>query len=136
MTRAILRILAQSWGAIQVVGVDIDDTLIRAAWRRRRTVWSLQAPSEPEFGALDFAGENATSKKRKRDAQEGLSTNPKLTQSDYFPMSCEHEFGSLPVPPSQNRGKDAFPHNVSFRTADWTNTEIPEDAERYTVVIA
>jgi len=25
---------------------------------------------------------------------------------------------------------------VSFRTADWTRTEIPEDAEHYNVVIA
>ncbi|KAG6907812.1 hypothetical protein DXG01_007294 [Tephrocybe rancida] len=51
-------------------------------------------------------------------------------------MSCEHEFGSLPVPPSETRGRHVFPHNVSFRTADWTSTHISEDADGYSVVIA
>ena len=54
----------------------------------------------------------------------------------YFPASCEHEFGPLPIPPSSNRGKTAFPHNIFFRTANWTTTPIPEDAEGYDVVIA
>ncbi|KAF9459736.1 Bin3-domain-containing protein [Collybia nuda] len=127
--------IAQYWGADKVVGVDIDDTLVRAAWRRRRTVWSLQAPSEPKVEGLG-SEEGVISKKRKRESQAFLSEKSKLSLPDYFPMSCEHEFGSLPVPPSQNRGKQVFPHNISFRTADWTSTEIPEDAERYTVVIA
>lgn len=119
-------ITAQSWGAQKVVGVDIDDTLIRGAWRRRRTVWSLQEPDQT------MTAISTTSKKRRRESTEGSHPN----QADYFPMSCEHEFGSLPIPPSEHRGKHAFPHNLSFRTADWTLTEIPEDAGHYNVVVA
>src|SRR6266404_7039737 len=40
-------LLAQSWGARRVVGVDIDDALVQMAWRRRRTLWSHQAPPPP-----------------------------------------------------------------------------------------
>ena len=104
-----------------MIGVDIDDTLVRAAWRRRRAVWSLQSSSE------NIPDDKAGALKRQL-TQAG--------QPDYFPISCEHEFGSLPVPPSKNRGKHAFPHNVSFRTADWVLTGIPDDAEHYSVVIA
>jgi len=57
-------------------------------------------------------------------------------EPDYFPASCEHEFGSLPVPPGENRGKYMFPHNVTFRTADWVEEEIVEDKGGYDVVIA
>ncbi|KAF5383207.1 hypothetical protein D9615_004959 [Tricholomella constricta] len=121
--------IAQSWGAHKVVGVDIDDSLIRSAWRRRRTVWSLQEPREKAQAAP-----STDSRKRRRESSEILpSIQPK---PEYFPMSCEHEFGSLPIPPSDIRGRHSFPHNLSFRTADWTSTDIPEDAERYNVVVA
>lgn len=109
--------------------MDIDDALVRAAWRRRRTVWSLQAPSGHILPA-DFMDMPGQSKKRKLDAESRAS------QPDYFPASCEHTFGPLPIPPSQVRGKHVFPHNVLFRTADWTTTHIPEDADCYDVVIA
>ncbi|KAF9564548.1 Bin3-domain-containing protein [Agrocybe pediades] len=101
--------IAQSYGAHFVVGVDIDESLISGAWRRRRTVWSMQEPT-------------------KRKA---------TTENDrhYFPASCEHEFGSLPIPPSSVRGKNVFPHNITFRTADWVNKDIHEDAEGYDVVV-
>ncbi|KAH8982738.1 hypothetical protein EDB86DRAFT_2834234 [Lactarius hatsudake] len=32
------QLLAQSWGAQRVVGVDIDDALVLKAWRRRHTL--------------------------------------------------------------------------------------------------
>ncbi|KAG6894287.1 hypothetical protein C0992_006725 [Termitomyces sp. T32_za158] len=51
-------------------------------------------------------------------------------------MSCEHELGSLPIPPSETRGRHVFPHNVSFRTADWVTTRIPDDMDGYDVVLA
>ena len=124
---------AQSWGAQKVIGVDIDDSLIRAAWRRRRTVWSLQEPSEPPAeAAADDSHAPAKSKKRKRESPAVVGP----MKPDYFPISCEHTFGPLPIPPSQNRGKHVFPHNLSFRTADWIKNEIPEDTEGYDVVIA
>ncbi|KAG6835712.1 hypothetical protein H0H93_015423, partial [Arthromyces matolae] len=125
--------IGQSWGAHRVVGVDIDDTLIRAAWRRRRVVWSLQ---QPNSGDIDSTTVSSTkTKKRKRDH---IPDEPPHPQPDYFPASCEHEFGSLPIPPSQSqsRGRHVFPHNVSFRQADWLTTHIPEDDEGYNVVIA
>ncbi|KAF8636044.1 hypothetical protein AX17_003839 [Amanita inopinata Kibby_2008] len=96
--------IAQSLGAHKVIGVDIDKSLVSAAWRRRRAVWSLQAPTDGE--------------------------------PDYFPASCEHEFGSLPVPPAVHRGKHVFPHNLTFRTADWVEEEIVDDKEGYDVVVA
>jgi hypothetical protein len=99
-----------------VVGVDIDDALVRAAWRRRRTVWSAQGPPPDEEGS---------SRKRKRVDPVG--------EPDYFPASCAHSLGPLPIPRSS---PDLFPHNVSFRTADWVNQTIPEDEVGYDVVIA
>jgi hypothetical protein len=35
----------------RVIGVDIDDNLIRTTWRRRRSVWSAQAPASPDTTA-------------------------------------------------------------------------------------
>ncbi|KAF8801089.1 Bin3-domain-containing protein [Phlegmacium glaucopus] len=148
--------VAQARGACLVVGVDIDDTLIQAAWRRRRTVWSLQTPSRPLLNVdgratpTDLAQDvvkpvkSYTRKRKRQDLEETeiqerglpISSPGSLPARTYFPASCEHEFGSLPIPPSSNRGKKTFPHNISFRTADWTTTSIPEDAEGYDVVIA
>ena len=108
------------------MGVDIDEALIRAAWRRRLTAWSQQA-------AYDTAGQQRKdSKKRKRDEI------PTVPEPDYFPAAFEHMFGSLPVPPSQNRGKEVFPHNISFRTGNWVKDldAVPEDKEGYDVVVA
>ncbi|KAK0204183.1 Bicoid-interacting protein 3-domain-containing protein [Desarmillaria ectypa] len=105
--------IAQSWGAHKVVGVDIDESLVRAAWRRRAVVWSKQSPSAP-----------------------GMDGSAQEIHPDYFPLSFEHMFGSLPIPPNQNRGKHIFPHNVSFRASDWVNNQIPEDSEPYDIIIA
>lgn len=94
---------AQRWGAHKVVGVDIDDSLIRAAWRRRIAVWSAQGPTGTH---------------------------------DYFPASFDHSLGPLPIPPIQLTGKNTFPNNISFRTADWVNVDIPEDQDQYDVIVA
>lgn len=53
----------------------------------------------------------------------------------FFPASCEHELGPLPIPPAAHRGKTTFPHNVAFRAANWPATSIPEDAAGYDVVV-
>jgi 7SK snRNA methylphosphate capping enzyme len=112
---------AQSTGAAKVVGVDIDDTLVRAAWRRRRFVWSSQSPhTQPSTGSADTV--------------EPLSKRSKWEQF-YFPMSCEHMFGPLPIP-SRTSTSPAFPYNVLFRTADWIEGEIPEDKGGYDIVLA
>jgi len=118
---------AQSYGAKYVVGVDIDDSLIQGAWRRRRAVWSRQQPTPIRSPSLQegslLAGEQ--------------SPGPPIKPgTNYFPASCEYEFGSLPTPPSEHRGKETFPHNLTFRTADWVKTTIPEDKDGYDVVVA
>ncbi len=119
--------------------MDIDDTLVRAAWKRRRTVWSLQKPGagdRSEDGDEDEYEDAATSGKRKRSGrkQHGAASRASITD-DYFPASCEHMFGPLPLPSSES-SPDTFPHNVVFRTADWVNKEIVEDAEGYDVILA
>ncbi|PPQ89128.1 hypothetical protein CVT25_006500 [Psilocybe cyanescens] len=131
--------IAQFYGARFVVGVDIDDSLITGAWRRRRAVWSAQAPTHPK---ASNEGENTSSKvsrprkKRKLQDVESAQLNETRPIRHYFPASCEHEFGSLPIPPSSNRGKTIFPHNLSFRAADWMKSDIPEDSDGYNVVVA
>ncbi len=122
---------AQTLGARRVIGVDIDDSLVRAAWKRRRTVWSLQQPAQNPV--LEQSNSDLTIRKRKRSSQEDIQRP--VAQPDYFPASCEHMFGPLPIP-SQSAVSTTFPHNVAFHTADWVSTEIPEDREGYDVVVA
>ncbi|KAH7922904.1 Bin3-domain-containing protein [Leucogyrophana mollusca] len=126
--------IAQSWDAHQVIGVDIDDILIRSAWKRRRTAWSLQAPEEaktqePSDGS-DATVISEPPSKRMRSLPEA-EDDP----SNYFPASCEHSYGPLPIP-SHAREKHRFPHNITFRTADWVHNEIPEDKSPYDIVLA
>lgn len=121
---------AQSWGAHKVVGVDIDDELVRAAWRRRRTVWSLQAPDNTTVKSGDAELEERPKKRIRDDQNMSMACTP-----SYFPASFEHTFGPVSIPPSQNRGRDFFPHNVSFRTADWVEDEIPGDKDGYDVIL-
>ncbi len=47
-------------------------------------------------------------------------------------------FGPLPIPASvaSKGATDGFPHNVTFRAADWVKEEIQEDVEGYDVVVA
>ncbi|KJA18720.1 hypothetical protein HYPSUDRAFT_69643 [Hypholoma sublateritium FD-334 SS-4] len=125
--------IAQSHGANFVVGVDIDAALVQAAWRRRISVWSTQAPTGKSEGGDEGGEEPGSSppaKKRRRELD--VSVAPRAS---YFPASCEHELGPLPIPPAAHRGKTTFPHNVAFRAADWPATSIPEDAAGYDVVV-
>ena len=57
---------------------------------------------------------------------------------NYFPDSCAHMFGPLPIPSHSltPEGPPQFPHNVQFRCADWVKTQIPEDGAPYDVCIA
>ncbi|KAI0356459.1 Bin3-domain-containing protein [Trametes cingulata] len=127
--------IAQRLGAQRVVGVDIDDTLVRAAWKHRRSVWSQQHPATVERNETSEPL-NGSRKRKRTSAPEAHLERPGVP--DYFPASCEHMFGPLPIPAatSQEDATDVFPHNVVFRTADWVHDEIPDDAEGYHVVIA
>lgn len=115
------------------MGVDIDDTLIRAAWKRRRAVWSMQGP--PSASQSDSQADDESSLKKRKRPNEGAETAEQSCAADYFPASCEHMFGSLPVP-EKAEGSAEFPHNVVFFTADWVDNEIAEDAAGYDVVLA
>ena len=137
--------LAQSWGAKKVIGVDIDATLISAAWKRRRTVWSqsyVAGADDTSIDADNIALDPEPPKKRKRtdeprseaDGSSNASTSDVI--ADYFPASCEHMFGPLPILPSEPTTSYRFPHNAVFQTADWVTTEISEDAQGYDVVVA
>ena len=80
----IISIPAQSYGAkyVPVVGVDIDGLSIQGAWRRRRILWCCQQPSLIHFPALQ---------------ESCLLAEEQPTVTNYFPASCECEFGSLPT---------------------------------------
>ena len=110
--------IAQLWGARKVVGVDIDETLIRAAWKRRRTVWSSTVPRS-------LTAPNAS------DCEDS-------DEPDYFPAAFEHMFGPLPIPSQDEHcpSDSKFPHNVTFQAADWVQQRIHEDTEGYDVVLA
>lgn len=116
--------------------MDIDETLIRQAWKRRRFVWSTQEPARAD-GEISGV---ANGKKRKRgDNPEQSETASHGLQADYFPLSFEHMFGPLPIPlanSSEAAEEHEFPHNVVFRTADWVKGSIPEDADGYDIVVA
>lgn len=120
---------AQSLRARRVIGVDIDESLVRTAWKRRRTIWSQQAP----LSASDNTPRNETESPNKRRKRAELLSN--ALRLDYFPVSCEHMSGPLPIPPQSTKTGE-FPYNVTFRAADWVSAEIAEDAEGYDVVVA
>lgn len=133
---------AQSKGATRVVGVDIDEKLVRLAWKRRRHVWSLQQPlSTHEQNEEDPNATVPSRKRRKINVPQGETETGRLNppRADYFPASTEHMFGPLPIPPVNHwggPGREEFPHNVTFRATDWVNTEILEDKDGYDVVLA
>ncbi|KAF8551762.1 Bin3-domain-containing protein [Imleria badia] len=111
--------IAHAWGARRVVGVDIDDTLVRAAWKRRRTLWSLQSPPLPD-----------------EPPTKRIRLDPEAHERDYFPLSCEQSHGPLPMPVPAAPHRDSFPHNVAFRTTDWVTEDTAGDEPAYDVVIA
>ena len=113
--------LAQRYGANKAVGVDIDEDLVRAAWARRRKVWSLQQPPDASLAKIKIEG----------DSPHILAASPRA--ANYFPASLPHQFGPLPIPTS---APDEFPGNVTFRHADWPKDGIHEDQEGYDVIIA
>ncbi|KAF8467139.1 Bin3-domain-containing protein [Russula ochroleuca] len=136
--------IAQLWCARRVVGVDIDDALVRMAWRRRRTLWSHQGPTSDRSDLPPSPGAGTSSRrKRKRASHPTTPPPPSSGAADYFPASCQHMFGPLPIPPADTApaldsgvSENQFPHNISFRRADWVNERIPEDEAGYDVIVA
>lgn len=116
-----VNVAAQSWGAKQVIGVDIDDSLIRAAWKRRRSVWSQQRPSNHDDGSKPSAGNVLKTeppvKKRRLETEPIHEEDNEPPVAHYFPAAFEHMFGSLPIPPAEEGDPSSFPSNVRFRTS-------------------
>ncbi|KAF8838936.1 Bin3-domain-containing protein [Paxillus ammoniavirescens] len=120
--------IAQLWGARRVVGVDIDDALVRAAWKRRRSLWSLQfLRAKPPREAED----RKTSKRIRLESDSEFDDD----SFDYFPVSCEQSHGPLPIPGNTTE-EHAFPHNVTFRAVDWVTEDSTSDEPNYDVVLA
>ncbi|KAI6045978.1 Bicoid-interacting protein 3-domain-containing protein [Pisolithus marmoratus] len=118
--------IGQIWGAARVVGVDIDETLIRGAWKRRRSLWSQQFPGRD---VIERKEDNNSSGVFKRAKLDGDTDSHSF---DYFPASCEHSNEPLPIPTDTTK-ESYFPTNVIFRTADWLTEPV---SERYDIVIA
>ncbi|KAL4249119.1 RNA methyltransferase [Abortiporus biennis] len=117
------------------VTCEIDSTVMG------RAVWSQQEPSDATEQTNN--GTDNVSRKRARDEDERVVrvTNSKSGPvPDYFPVSCEHMFGPLPIPfrPVQGTSSDSdkFPHNVVFQTADWVSSGVTDDQAKYNVVVA
>lgn len=104
-----------SWRAAAVTGVDIDEALISAAWKRRRNIWSLQRPDTS-----------------KDDADTQMGVQDEGPAATYFPASCLHTHGPLPLPTRTDATHAQFPHNVVFRAQDWMDAAV----ERYDVILA
>ncbi|KAG2066174.1 hypothetical protein BDR04DRAFT_1170371 [Suillus decipiens] len=98
--------LPMTRGAHQVIGVDIEDAL--------SGVFSLTM--------LEISMRVSLSHKRQRLLGDAATTDNSAHK--YFPPSCEHSYGPLPIP---DRATKAFTHNITFRTVDWAKDEILED---------
>lgn len=117
---------AQRFSPSKVIGVDIDGDLITAAWKRRRTIWSLQEP--PRHASQAEAATAKHGQKRKRMNTDATLAVAKEGSPTYFPAALQHMFGPLPIPSSAQGAPvtNAFPSNVTFYAADWV---APHDAD-------
>ncbi|KAL1921984.1 uncharacterized protein VTP21DRAFT_10626 [Calcarisporiella thermophila] len=95
----------------QILGVDIDPSLVRKAERNVQLQYSTLKPP------------------RKCNSAETESEDE--LQVGYFPISMPLLFGTIPLP-GENCG---FPGNITFRCTDWVENE-DEDKEAFDVVLA
>ena len=118
-------LVAQNLGAKEVIGVDIDESLVRSAWRRRRSVWSTRRSRGDDVST----SHDRPSKRRKTDNLDDVTE---------YPAAFEHMFGPLPIPPGDAHGTQSklFPHNVIFRATDWLKDGVVEDEDGYDVILA
>ena len=116
-----------------MLGIDIDSNLVAAAWKRRKHVWSLSAP--PTESPIPVHQK----RKRKRGSEQALQ--PSTDVSSHFPISMQHIYGPLTVPPIANTStteelaasQARFPYNVAFRTGDWLSET---RMEQFDVILA
>ena len=131
---------AQFYAPSRIVGVDIDKHLIRLAWKRRRTSWSLQTASpsygdsvSPSLFQPQAHQATDTSKKRKRrpSSPPATQSQPRTTSelenhphSDYFPAAFEYMFGPIAFPPTLVTSQ--WPNNIAFYSTDWMKDQQEE----------
>ena len=116
--------------------LDIDDSLVRLAWKRRRTVWSQFRPPTTTSNSIDAAAERPGSGFERPTKRPKLALEHPVPELDQYPAAFEHMFGPLPIPPATPETEHTFPHNVSFRTANWPKNGVVEDKDGYDAVLA
>lgn len=139
------KVIAQCYAPSRIVGVDIDEHLIRLAWKRRRTSWSLQIAPPLSGGPVSSSlyqpqAHKATdmSKKRKRrpSSPPARQSQPCMTselethahnadiERDYFPAAFEYMFGPIAFPPTPATSQ--WPNNIAFYCTDWMKDQQEE----------
>ena len=116
----------------------LDAWLARISTTRSwHTLWGHRAPITD---ISSHPSDSASCRKCKHASQP--TPPPPSGLAGYFPTSYQHMFSPLPFPPTHSPTLDMgvsdsqFPHNVSFRRADWANKPISEDETCYDVVVA
>ena len=148
--------VARSLNVRQIIGVDIDDGLVRAAWKHRRSVWSqhplVQSPSPldrtqngttvpPSKKAKDKQSQISVPRKRRLEYEEHGNKDDLMEEPEEheysFPGAFDHMFGPLPIPPADTpEERMRFPHNIIFCTTDWPSSGTIDDKDGYDVVLA
>ncbi|RKP06368.1 Bicoid-interacting protein 3-domain-containing protein, partial [Thamnocephalis sphaerospora] len=109
--------IGNKYAPAHILGVDIDEELVRQAWSHLRHRWSLYRPGVPETEA---AG----------DEEAGDAVN----DAEDYPISMPAMFGSMPLPPRRRETVEQFPLNVSFQAHDWLRS--PPEPGTYDVILA
>lgn len=93
------------YDAAQVVGVDIDPTLINKAQQQLRVAYSLKDPEDKHKHIMDIS-----------------------MRFHYFPRSLCSMYGFIPMALPPNTQRYQFPYNIKFEAADWMDQEVrPEE---------
>jgi len=104
-------------------------------------MWSLQQPSTEQISTPQVKKHKGKRKRGDTLAINSANILP-LEAAHYFPASMVYSFGALPIPFQDEGSKSSepeklkFPHNVSFRVADWVEDGALEDNDGYDVIIA
>jgi len=119
--------IAQHSAASEVLGVDLDQELVRRARERRAVVWSLQEPALHNANLPQPSGSDSDDSDFERPTNG--SARRKGKGSTYFPQSMPYMFGPFAVPPPPASHAPQFPHNINFKHCNYAISSLPEDAE-------
>ncbi|KAI8816158.1 Bicoid-interacting protein 3-domain-containing protein [Fimicolochytrium jonesii] len=141
--------IAMLCGAAEVEGVDIDPLLVRKARAGVVNRASLVQPERESTVEQDADADRGDAMDVDRDGVAEPVDSHAL-DVDYFPQSCTHLFGPLPIvdepistdAPSNPYGAPPpppprFPANIKFRCGDWLHEPNPSLAtHKYDVILA